>query len=326
MRILFFILMIFVCTLLPFSSHAASDYACHSCHGKKGAVLFIDKARYEESSHGRFSCNRCHLDVSAYPHARVSRVNCGICHLLGTEGAPRGKAIEYKLSIHGMALKTGKSGAPDCQTCHGSHYALESKDERSDTNRLKIPAQCSRCHAKEYEAYQKSIHGKEFIGKKNIGAATCFDCHIEHRTPGVREEAWKLSLIRECGNCHKAELDTYRKTFHGKVTKLGYTTAAKCSDCHGSHNVLPAKERDSAISENYIIYTCRECHPKATLNFTKYYAHAEEHNREKYPVLYYAYLFMTALLLGVFIFFFTHTFLWAYRSLMERIRGRERED
>jgi len=36
-------------------------------------------------------------------------------------------------------------------------------------------------------------------------------------------------------------------------------------------------------------------------------------------VLYYTFLFMTILLLGTFAFFFTHTFLWAYRSLKERM-------
>ena len=36
--------------------------------------------------------------------------------------------------------------------------------------------------------------------------------------------------------------------------------------------------------------------------------------------LYYTYLFMTLLLIGVFTFFLTHTFLWAYRALKERIQ------
>jgi hypothetical protein len=36
-------------------------------------------------------------------------------------------------------------------------------------------------------------------------------------------------------------------------------------------------------------------------------------------VLFYTYLFMTALLIGVFAFFFLHTFLWAFRALKERL-------
>ncbi len=73
------------------------------------------------------------------------------------------------------------------------------------------------------------------------------------------------------------------------------------------------------LSEQNILATCQKCHPGATRGFTKFYAHAEETNRAKYPVMFYTYLFMTALLIGVFAFFFTHTFLWAYRSLKERM-------
>lgn len=305
---------------LPSFSYALSKDECFSCHGEKVIPSFIDRVLYEESSHGKFTCNRCHLDVIRYPHEKVSKVNCGICHYLGTEGAPKERALEYKLSVHGKALITGNTVAPDCQTCHGSHYIFPSKDERSETNRQKIPLLCSKCHFNEYEIYQQSIHGKEFINKKNTGAATCFDCHMEHRIPAVEEEEWKLALINECGSCHNAELDTYRRTFHGKVTQLGYPTVATCSDCHGSHNILPVADRNSTLSKEKILDTCRRCHPRATTGFTKFYAHAEEHNRAKYPLLYYTYMFMTLLLIGVFTFFFTHTFLWAYRSLKERMR------
>lgn len=325
MKTSLFAFIFFILIYLPFSSYALTKNDCYSCHGRKGMPAFVDSGLYAKSVHQKFSCNRCHLDVISFPHGRVSRVNCGICHFLGTEGAPKERALEYKLSVHGKASRMGRSDAPDCQTCHGSHYILPSGDERSETNRQKIPVLCSKCHIKEYELYQRSVHGKEFLLKKNPGAATCFDCHLEHQIPRIREEKWKLSLIRECGNCHAVEMNTYRRTFHGKVTKLGYTTVAKCSDCHGSHNILPVKDRDSTLSENYILYTCRECHPKATIKFTKFYAHAEEHNRARYPLLYYTYLFMTLLLLGVFVFFLTHTFLWAYRSLSERIKKGKQE-
>jgi hypothetical protein len=115
-------------------------------------------------------------------------------------------------------------------------------------------------------------------------------------------------------------MSTYRKTFHGKVTQLGYASMAKCSDCHGSHGILPVSDQSSPLSEQNKLSTCRKCHPKATAGFTKFYAHAEESNRAKYPVIYYTFLFMTVLLISTFAFFFIHTFLWAYRSLKERMQ------
>ncbi|HET6514033.1 MAG TPA: cytochrome c3 family protein [Thermodesulfovibrionales bacterium] len=298
---------------------AADD--CPSCHGRKGTSRFVDIAAYQGSVHGKFSCNSCHLDIVRYPHGTVSQVNCVICHFTGDRGAPRVK--EFKFSVHDKAIQQGSSAAPNCQTCHGSHEIYPAKDDRSATARQKIPSLCGQCHAGEYEEYERSVHGKALLEEKNLAAATCFDCHLEHLVPKVDEEGWRLSLIRQCGRCHAEEMSTYRKTFHGKVTRLGYTTVAKCADCHGSHGILRVKDRNSKLSESNIVSTCRggNCHPKATARFTRYYAHAEESDRKKYPVLYYTYLFMTILLISVFSFFFIHTFLWAYRALRERIEG-----
>jgi predicted CXXCH cytochrome family protein len=305
-------------SLIVTSAAVAKD-DCYSCHGQKGMQGYVDKKSFEQSVHGSLSCTKCHSGVASYPHGKVSRVNCGSCHFLGREGAPREKAQEFKLSVHGQAVAAGNTGAPDCQTCHGSHAVYPSSDERSSTYREKIPALCSQCHPQPFEDYSRSIHGKEFLEKKNPGVPTCFDCHMEHRIPRASEEQWKLALISQCGNCHAEEMNTYHKTYHGKVTRLGYTTIAKCSDCHGSHAILPPSDPNSMLSSNNIVATCGACHPGATTSFTKFYAHAEETNREKYPVLYYTYIFMTALLISVFAFFLTHTFLWAYRALKERM-------
>ncbi|MGD0280969.1 MAG: cytochrome c3 family protein [Dissulfurispiraceae bacterium] len=314
------ILLIAAC--LSVSSLASAGEDCLSCHGKQGSKVFVDPVIYGESAHKGVTCTGCHIDVLGYPHAGdIMKVQCGICHLLGREGAPTAQARQYELSVHGKAARAGEPGAPRCQSCHGSHYIFPSKDERSQTYRLKIPVLCSQCHHSEYEAYAASIHGKEFLTRHNTGAATCFDCHMEHRIPDINKPQWKLTLIKECGSCHPDKMDTYRKTYHGKVTKLGYTTVAKCSDCHGSHNILPPSDNNSTISGQNILTTCRKCHTKATPSFTKFYAHPDEGNRVKYPLLYYTYLFMTLLLVGTFSFFFSHTFLWAYRSLKEKIQA-----
>lgn len=306
-----------VCSLLPFSLDAAVEDDCASCHGKRGTGKFVDADIYAESVHGRLPCKACHLDVARYPHGRVFGVNCVICHFTGEKGAPRVR--EYKLSVHYKALREGNKSAPKCQTCHGHHDIYESGDPRSQTARQKIPQLCSGCHPREYADYSGSVHAEVLLGGKRSDAATCFDCHMEHLVPPAGQEAWKLSLIKNCGGCHREELETYRKTFHGKVTRLGYTTVAKCSDCHGFHGILRVRDKDSTLSASNIVNTCRggNCHPRATIGFTKFYAHAEESNKSKYPSLYYTYIFMTTLLVGVFSFFFIHTFLWAYRALKE---------
>jgi predicted CXXCH cytochrome family protein len=305
---------------LLFSSQASALDDCYSCHGQKGGRTYVSKDAMEQSVHAKLTCDKCHLGIATYPHVIVSRVNCGICHFLGREGAPQEQAAAYKLSVHGRAAGKAITSAPTCQACHGGHTIYRSADPRSLTNREKIPALCGRCHANEFAKYEKSIHGSLFLKDKVSSAPTCFDCHMEHRIPNVAEAKWKLSLIDKCGACHPEKINTYHKTYHGKVTRLGYTTIAMCWDCHGSHDILPRNDAASTLSSANLVATCKKCHPGATESFTKFYAHAEETNRAQYPVLYYTYLFMTLLLIGTFAFFLTHTFLWAYRALKERIQ------
>jgi hypothetical protein len=303
--------------LLSSASFAGDD--CASCHTAKNAPGFINRTAFQESAHGFFDCNNCHINISPYPHGKVARVNCGICHFLGRGGAPAKHAREFKLSVHNRITPVGKNIAPTCQTCHGSHYIYAAKDARSATRKDKIPALCAKCHPREAEQYGMSIHGNALFEHKNALAPTCFDCHLEHLTPPTGSEQWMLSLIKQCGNCHVEQMKGYRRTYHGKVTQLGYSAIATCADCHGSHTIARRADPASTLSEQNILATCSKCHPHATAGFTKYYAHADETNRAKYPIMYYTFLFMTTLLIGVFAFFFTHTFLWAYRSLKERM-------
>jgi hypothetical protein len=316
----FMLVLMFGCFLVP--SPALARETCIDCHGQKGAKGYVDPILFEQSVHGSLACTKCHQGITGYPHARITRVNCLGCHFSGQGGAPRKQAQQYEMSVHGKAAASGNPAAPTCETCHGTHAIFPSADTRSATNRKKIPALCSSCHPSEFEEYKKSIHAAMLEMPSDVKSPTCFDCHLEHLTPPTSSARWQLSLIRQCGTCHPKQMSTYHETYHGKVTELGYATVAKCSDCHGSHAIVAVSDPASPLSPHNILTTCRKCHPAATAGFTKFYAHPDEHDRAKYPVLYYTFLFMTMLLIGVFVFFLTHTFLWAYRSLKERMHGK----
>jgi hypothetical protein len=60
--------------------------------------------------------------------------------------------------------------------------------------------------------------------------------------------------------------------------------------------------------------TCAKCHPGAHRQFAGYLTHATHHDKDKYPVLHYTWLFMTSLLVGTFVIFGMHTLLWLPRS------------
>lgn len=305
-----------VACFIAFSTTAIAQENCYNCHGQKTSPGYVGKALYEQSVHGFLECTKCHTGVTSYPHKNPGEVKCISCHLLSSSGAPVEQAREFALSVHGRA----GSGGPGCADCHGSHYIYPSSDPRSATYKSKVPSLCGQCHPAPLEEYGKSIHGVLFARLPESGAPGCFDCHLEHRVPPTGEDRWKRELIGKCGSCHARELNTYHKTYHGKVTALGYTTIAKCWDCHGSHGILPPEDPASRLSSRNIVSTCAECHPGASEGFARFYAHPDETDRENYPVLYYTYLFMTTLLIGVFAFFLTHTVLWSYRALKERIQ------
>jgi hypothetical protein len=128
-------------------------------------------------------------------------------------------------------------------------------------------------------------------------------------------------VIKECGTCHAEYLSTYRDTFHGQVTALGYSRIATCASCHGAHEVLPASNPASKVSKQNRLKTCQACHAGVTANFASFDPHANRHDKARDPIYYWAAKFMELLLFGVFGFFGIHTVFWFYRELREKLAG-----
>jgi hypothetical protein len=113
-------------------------------------------------------------------------------------------------------------------------------------------------------------------------------------------------------------MKTYRDTFHGQATHLGFQAVATCADCHGNHRILPASDPASPIAKANLPKTCGKCHANATASFVQYDPHADKRDRDRNGVLFFASKGMQALLFGTFGFFGLHTMLWLGRSLKER--------
>ena len=129
--------------------------------------------------------------------------------------------------------------------------------------------------------------------------------------------------MTQCGRCHEKEAVTFFDTMHGKVSRLGDAAAAKCYDCHGTHNILPPIDLASTLSRGHVVETCGKCHEGAHRRFAGYLTHATHHDPDKYPALYYTYWGMTSLLVGVFSFFGIHTLLWLPRAFTQYKERRE---
>ncbi len=311
---------------------------CATCHDQ--AVAAYDKgvharARRQSGNLIAATCVDCHgthdIRPSADPESRTNHMNlletCGRCH--GNEEIiKRGKiaignvVALFEDSIHGRALvKSGLSVAPTCTDCHGGHDIRRRTDAESRIFRRNVPATCGKCHEGVERQYLTGIHGSQ-LEKGSPLAPVCSDCHTAHQIRRADVEAWKLEVIRECGTCHEESLRTYRDTFHGQVTALGFTRVASCADCHSAHLIFPKSDPRSTVSPGKVVDTCRTCHASATASFAEYDPHADHRNRARNPLLYFASRFMQLLLFGVFAFFGLHTALWLGRGMQQKAAGR----
>lgn len=346
-----------------FKKSVHKDNSCIKCHtnidvGKKPVCAGSGKVDcaachaenvndYSSSIHGKLYlagekdapyCTDCHgthnVDSKKNINSPTSRKNipqlCAQCHRENEKAARRYKGKEhnviknYTMSIHGKGLlESGLMVSATCIDCHTSHKELPIDDPNSSINTKNLPQTCSKCHLGIYEQFRKSIHSPE-VSNSKAKLPSCYDCHKSHTIERVDQQDFRQSMIEQCGHCHQDVTETYFETFHGKVSKLGEAAAAKCYDCHGSHNILPPDNPESTLSHKNIIKTCASCHPNSNRKFVGYLTHATHHDKDKYPYLYYTYLFMTILLVSTFIFFGLHTVLWLPRALKEK-RNRHKE-
>ena len=203
--------------------------------------------------------------------------------------------------------------APTCSDCHDNHAILPKRMNDSPVFPKNIPATCGKCHEGIRHEYALGTHGTKLAGG-NLDAPNCASCHTAHGIERTDTDRWQLHAIDQCGTCHEESLATYRDTFHGQVTALGFTPVAKCVDCHGPHRVYPKSDPRSAVHPAKLEATCGQCHQGVTANFVKYNPHANKHDKTRLPALYYSARFMEALLVFVFAFFGVHTMLWFSRG------------
>ena len=242
---------------------------------------------------------------------------CGACHGDAQTAKKLGLQEVYSLymdSIHGFALtKDGLLVAASCSSCHGSHGIISSKDPKSRTNRANIAQTCGACHTGPMQAFSSSIHG-QLLAAGSGDAPVCTNCHAAHRITKVGDAAWQMKTTATCGGCHKDQFSTYHDTFHAQVSALGYQQTARCWDCHGYHDILPASDAKSMVAPQRLVSTCGKCHSGANASFVKYDPHADSHDKAHYPALHYSAVFMNLLLASVLGFFALHTILWFIRS------------
>ena len=149
------------------------------------------------------------------------------------------------LAANGFA-QTKSAGKPklsnaDCLMCHGDPSMT--KDENGKQVSIAV----------DEKKFSASIHGQMF---------TCVDCHTD-----VKESPHSNTPSKpKCAQCHGDEQKKYDSGIHAKALKAGIGQAARCVDCHGGpHEILPATDPASKVSQRNIPQTCAACHGKTSV-------------------------------------------------------------
>jgi cytochrome b subunit of formate dehydrogenase len=309
----------------------ASSVDCSVCHEDQSD-------EYGAGMHGQLAaqgdpdapvCLDCHAKHATLDHESPESPTyprnvpdlCARCHRPGEAAAVRiGEEVlnpveSYGMSIHGKGLiESGLVVTATCSNCHTAHRELPASDSLSSIHPDNVAGTCGTCHHGIEEEFATSIHAiRRAEGETERELPTCEDCHTSHTISRTDLDDFRLTMMTQCGRCHVDESETFFDTFHGKVSRLGEAGAAKCYDCHGTHNILQPTEPASMLSRRNIIETCSQCHAGVNRRFTGYLTHATHHDPDRYPFLFWTFWAMTALLIGTLSFAILHTLAWLFR-------------
>ncbi len=333
----FFIILVFIQTLLSPTVLLSQVQKCLICHGKKDLKiqredgsyqnLYVNEKIMKDSPHYNNTCQDCHSDIveiTALGHKKdVKKVQCTRCHYENNPvGAPETEMYrEFQESVHEKEVLKGNPNAPVCQTCHGSHD-IKSRESLSSLDlKKKVSKMCGQCHLDIYTEFSSSIHGDALFKKNIVDVPGCTDCHGEHKIRQIGDPSstvFKTTIDNTCGTCHSSEkisekygikgdkFQTYESSYHGIASQFGEKTSANCASCHGIHDIKSHNDPSSSIHPNNIVETCGKCHPDANANYTKGQIHINPKSKDSGSIYYISNFFkwltiITLLLLAIHI-------------------------
>ena len=146
----------------------------------------------------------------------------------------------FLLALCGLPLCAAAQKVEECLMCHEDKELTKKRDGR--TVSLYVDA----------KKFSSSVHGP----------LTCVDCHADLQGKEIPHESKLAKVV--CGTCHSDEQERHAKSLHGKAITRGDPLAPRCGDCHGTHDILPLKDPNSAVAPGRIPYVCGKCHQEGT--------------------------------------------------------------
>ncbi len=215
---------------------------CGKCHDNPAFTkkhLFAIKTpgiMYSKSVHGKIvadgknaaTCVTCHgkhdIKNRIQPGSKIASINipntCEECHKEIT--------LEYKQSIHWIAVKKGIRESPSCNDCHSEHniHEINTPEKREEIKKIQSQT-CLQCHqnlmlSERYGMsgnsagnYEDSYHGLASAHGEDK-AALCVDCHGVHKIlPKSHPESSinKNNITSTCKKCHAKATDVFSNSY-----------------------------------------------------------------------------------------------------------------
>ncbi|MBI3403974.1 MAG: cytochrome c3 family protein [Acidobacteria bacterium] len=163
--------------------------------------------------------------------------------------------------VASLALPAAVTGQAK-NTCLECHTLLDpplkvTADQFSQDIHSQKQLTCVSCHggdASSDDLNRSMSKAAGFRGKieRNKIPALCASCHSN----GSYMRQYNPSLRTD-------QFSQYQTSVHGKRLATGDAKVAVCTDCHGVHNLRPARDSRSQVHPTQIAKTCSGCHSNA---------------------------------------------------------------
>ncbi|UCF80554.1 MAG: cytochrome c3 family protein [Acidobacteriota bacterium] len=92
------------------------------------------------------------------------------------------------------------------------------------------------------------------------GGFSCTDCH-----EGITDFPHEVAPTppgepQACAACHDTAQEEYELSVHAALRRSGDILVATCTDCHGTHDILPTDDAESRVHPIHLPRTCARCH------------------------------------------------------------------
>jgi hypothetical protein len=303
-------------TSYPHEERITSTQSCASCHAPADSLWRLSTHAGADDA---VTCVQCHgshdirpAEVLSSRHgAATANAPCVTCH----EAA--------RLERH-----SPHADSVSCASCHAPHATRPVDDPDSWLSPQHQLQTCGACHEAAEAAFRNDIHGNAELRAQHLAGrapaadiVVCTSCHIGHAMIATDDPRFAVVSVERCSTCHEDATRTFFKSYHGRATALGSRVSASCADCHGSHGIFPDTFPASTVAQANLVETCRACHENARPAFVLYDAHPDPFNRARNPWIFFSFVMMNVMLVGVLAVFGAHTLLWWWRLWLDKRRG-----